>query len=167
MELFVPAEHLQAATAFLQEAIPYFAGLKNDSSEAFARQLARAGLLDDYRALHGRYVHHYLLFFRWVLAEETLLAMTEGGDRYSMSLFTFEPEPRRAGYYAVCAFLARAFASLYSARPHWGKYNPLSAAEIERLYPRLRRFREISTAHDPGAVFQNAYTKTIVVSGRS
>jgi hypothetical protein len=61
--------------------------------------------------------------------------MNEGGDRYSISLFTFEPERRRMTYYAVCRFLARAFARLFSARPHWGKYNPLTAAEIERLYP--------------------------------
>jgi FAD/FMN-containing dehydrogenase len=162
MELFVPKEHLHAAAAFLHEALPFFAGVNDKVSPELGGQLARAGMLDDYRALHGRYVHHYLVFFRRVLAEETLLAMTEGGERYSISLFTFEPERRRAGYYAACGFLARAFATLYSARPHWGKYNPLTSAEIAPLYRRLRRFREICLAHDPGGVFQNAHTKAIV-----
>jgi D-arabinono-1,4-lactone oxidase len=162
MELFVPREHVQAAAAFLQEAIPFLAGQNQAVSETISRQLTRAGLLDDYRALRGRYVHHYLVFFRRVLAEDTLLAMTEGGERYSMSLFTFEPERRREGYYAACGFLARAFARLYSARPHWGKYNPLTVAEIAPLYPRLGRFREISRMHDPDGVFQNAYTNEII-----
>jgi hypothetical protein len=162
MELFVPRAHLQAAAAFLKEAIPFFAGLNQEVSEPLGQQLTAAGLLDDYRALHGRYVHHYLVFFRRVLGEETLLAMNEGAERYSISLFTFEPERRRAGYYAVCGLLARAFARLYSARPHWGKYNPLTSSEIAALYPRLGRFREICAAHDPGGVFQNSYTKGIV-----
>jgi hypothetical protein len=162
MELFVPKEHLRAAAAFLQEAIPYFAGVSAVVSPSLGVELTRVGLLDEYQALRGQYIHHYLIFFRRVLGEETYLAMNEGGERYSISLFTFEPEGRRRTYYAVCAFLARAFARLYSARPHWGKYNPLTAAEIAPLYPGLERFREICMAHDPNGVFQNAYTKVVI-----
>ena len=134
--------------------------------ERLVGELARVGLLDEFKPLRGQYVHHYLIFFRRVLGEETYLAMNEGGERYSISLFTFEPERRRRTYYAVCGFLARAFARLYSARPHWGKYNPLTAAEIAPLYPGLERFREICIAHDPNGVFQNAYTK-VVATGKS
>lgn len=162
MELFVPREHLRAAATFLQEAIPFFAGLNDEVSARLGSELARAGLLHEHQALHGRYVHHYPLFFRRVLGEKTLLAMNEGGERYSMSLFTFEPEGRRQGYYAACGFVARAFARLYSARPHWGKYNPLTAAEIVPLYPCLRRFQTIALAHDPSGVFQNTYTRGLI-----
>jgi hypothetical protein len=165
MELFVPKKQLIAAAAFLQEAIPFFAGLTTVVSASLGEELARAGLLDEFHALRGQYVHHYLIFFRRVLGEETYLAMNEGGERYSISLFTFEPERRRRTYYAVCGFLARAFARLYSARPHWGKYNPLMAAEIARLYPGLERFREICPAHDPNGVFQNAYTTAVMGLG--
>jgi len=165
MELFVPKQHLIAAVAFLQEAIPFFAGLTTAVSASLGEELARAGLRDEFKALQGQYVHHYLIFFRRVLGEETYLAMNEGGDRYSISLFTFEPERRRRTYYAVCGFLARAFAKLYSARPHWGKYNPLTPAEIAPLYPGLERFRELCLAHDPNGVFQNAYTKRVMGVG--
>jgi hypothetical protein len=167
MELFVPKKHLMAAAAFLQEAIPFFAGLNTGVSERLVGELARVGLLDEFTPLRGRYVHHYLIFFRRVLGEETYLAMNEGGERYSISLFTFEPERRRKPYYTVCGFLARAFARLYSARPHWGKYNPLTAAEIAPLYPGLARFREICIAHDPNGVFQNAYTKVVATGNQS
>jgi FAD binding domain/D-arabinono-1,4-lactone oxidase len=164
MELFVPKQHLMSAAAFLQEAIPFFAGSNTVGSASLSGELTRAGLLDEYKALRNQYVHHYLLFFRRVLTEETFLAMNEGGERYSISLFTFEPERRRKPYYAVCGFLARAFARLYSARPHWGKYNPLTAVEIAPLYPKLERFREICVAHDPNGVFQNAYTTALTRS---
>ena len=164
MELFVPKQHLRSAVAFLQEAIPFFAGSNTVVSGTLSGELTRAGLLDEYKALRNQYVHHYLVFFRRVLAEETFLAMNEGGERYSISLFTFEPERRRKPYYAVCGFLATAFARLYSARPHWGRYNPLTAVEIAPLYPKLERFREICLAHDPNGVFQNAYTTALTLS---
>jgi len=164
MELFVPAQHLMSAAAFLQEAIPFFAGSNTVVSASVREQLTRACLLDEYEALRNEYVHHYLIFFRRILAEETFLAMNEGGERYSISFFTFEPERRRKRYYAVCGFLARAFARLYSARPHWGKYNPLTAVEIAPLYPKLERFREICLAHDPNGVFQNPYTAAVTRS---
>ena len=164
MELFVPKQHLMSAAAFLEEAIPFFAGSNAVVRASLSGELTRAGLLDEYKALRNQYVHHYLIFFRRVLAEETLLAMNEGGERYSISLFNFEPERRRKPYYAVCKFLATAFARLYSARPHWGKYNPLTAVEIAPLYPKLERFREICLAHDPDGVFQNAYTTAVTLS---
>jgi FAD/FMN-containing dehydrogenase len=166
MELFVPKQHLGSAVTFLQEAIPFFAGSNAVVSVRLSEELTRAGVLDEYKALGNQYVHHYLIFFRRVLAEETFLAMNEGGERYSISFFTFEPERRRKPYYAVCGLVAKAFARLYSARPHWGKYNPLTAAEIAPLYPKLERFREICLAHDPNGVFQNAYTTALTLSPR-
>ena len=162
MELFIPKAHLRAAAVLVQEAIAFFAGTRTDVSAGMNAELARAGLLEEYRTLHGAYVQHYVIFFRRILPEETLLAMNEGGEKYSMSIFTFEPEGRRDPYYAACSFLARAFATLFSARPHWGKYNPLTAQELGPLYPRLGRFREICRAHDPNGVFQNTYTKAVL-----
>lgn len=159
MELFVPKRHLRAAVALVQEAIPFMAGRAEELSAGLRADLARVGLLEEYLALHGSFAYHYVIFFRHVLAEDTLLAMNEGGERYSMSFFSFEGPRRRDGYYVACRVLARAFARLYSARPHWGKYNPLPAGELRPLYPRLGRFREICLAHDPHGVFQNAYTK--------
>ena len=126
----------------------FFAGLNDAVSKELSAALAGVGLLQEYQALKGSYVHHYLIFFRRVFSEETYLAMNEGGERYSISLFTFEPEHRRRTYYAACAVLAKAFSRLYSARPHWGKYNPLTVADIEPLYPGLVRFREICRAQD-------------------
>ena len=71
--------------------------------------------------------------------------MNEGGERYSISLFTFEPERRRRAYYAVCGFLARAFAGS-TPRPHSGRYNPLTAAGDPVALSGLERFRQISGA---------------------
>jgi len=148
--------------AFVQEAIPFMAGENKEVSSGLRAELAGVGLLEEYRALHGTFAYHYVVFFRHILAEDTLLAMNEGGERYSVSLFTFEGPRRREAYYSACGVLARACARLYSARPHWGKYNPLTPGELRALYPRLDRFREICHAHDPRGVFQNTYTKAVL-----
>jgi hypothetical protein len=99
--------------AFVQEAIPFMAGEEKEVSSGLSAELGRVGLLEEYRMLHGRFAYHYVIFFRHILAEDTLLAMNEGGERYSMSLFTFEGPRSREGYYAACGVLARAFARLY------------------------------------------------------
>ena len=107
MELFVPKQHLTAAAAFLQEAIPFFAGLNTVVSGSLSGELARAGLLDEFKALRGRYVHHYLIFFRRVLGEETYFAMNQGGERGIRSVFSHSSRRgKRRTYYAVCGFLA-------------------------------------------------------------
>ena len=61
-----------------------------------------------------------------------------------------------------CARIGESLRKALPARPHWGKLNPLTKADIEPLYPRLAHFREICRAHDPNGVFQNAYTKVFV-----
>lgn len=162
MELFIPKEHIENASIFMQEAIPYFAGIINQLSERMIQQLNQIDMLQDYKNLSGTYVHHYILFFRHILAEDTLIAMNQGSERYSMSFFTFQPPHLQKPYYEICNFLARTFAKLFSARPHWGKYNPLTYHELEPLYPRLNDFRDICKAHDPDGVFQNAYTKRVL-----
>ena len=70
MELFVPKVHSGDAVKFIQEAIRFFAGLSDVVSEELTAALASVGLLQEYQALQGSYVHHYLIFFRRVLGRK-------------------------------------------------------------------------------------------------
>lgn len=47
MKLFVPKQHLRSAAAFLEEAIPFFAGTNTLVSAGLSEELARAGVLDE------------------------------------------------------------------------------------------------------------------------
>jgi len=47
---------------------------------------------------------------------------------------------------------------LFDARPHWGKFAPLSRGDVDRLYPQAANFRELRQAIDPGGEFLNAWT---------
>jgi hypothetical protein len=124
MELFVTRPKLGAALAHVRTAI--------EQSQAF-------------------YTHHYAICVRKVLADETLISMSSGRSEanpsgeasYAISLISYARPAARAGYFRFTDELARSMVERFDARPHWGKCCPLTAAEAERLYPRLAEFREI------------------------
>ena len=167
MELFVPARHLRRALAVLRLATEMFAGNYVARVPSAAALLRRAQLHDSLENLCGRYTHHYPYSIRRVPPESGLLAMgsahpsDKGGDWYSISVFTYLPPHARSGYYAFCAWLARAMHRLFGARLHWGKHFPLGAAEVAAMYPQAQRFRELCASYDPRGVFRNDFVRRL------
>jgi FAD/FMN-containing dehydrogenase len=161
MELFVPASQLADALAIVRHAIAVFDGSDAEPDPAVEAALERVGLLDELRRGAGSYTHHYPIFIRRVLPDDTLISMTAGASEpfYTISLFCYH-EPRTA-FYALSDFVARALNRLHGACPHWGKYFPLGYADIEEYYPRLPAFRAICERHDPRGTFRNAYVNRV------
>jgi hypothetical protein len=162
MELFVPVEHVQDAAEFVKEVLRYCGSELPEIPEAVSQKLTQKRDQAELERLRNSYVHDYLITFRHVLPDETLISTTGGdnGDkkaRYAISLITYDDDSYP--FLAVCRFLAIAMARLFEARPHWGKICPLGARELERLYPRLAEFREQCNAVDPDGVFQNEFTR--------
>lgn len=112
----------------------------------------------------GTYVHHYPLFVRRVLPEDTMIstAASIDGPIYSISVFTYDGPSHRDAYYSFCSLLARALLKLVGARLHWGKHFPLHYADIAPLYPRLEEFRALCQRYDPDGVLRNAYTTHVL-----
>lgn len=50
----------------------------------------------------------------------------------------------------------------YDGRPHWGKRNSRTAADLAPLYPEWDRFQAVRNELDPGRVFSNAYVRRIL-----
>ena len=164
MEVFVPARHLREAIALVRHVTSVFAGIDDDAANTAATDLERVGMLEELRAARGSYTHHYPLFFRRVLPDDTLISMTAGAGEpyYSISFFTYLRPEARQPFRAYASFLARSLCRLYGARLHWGKYFPLSVTEVEPLYPRLEEFRQICRRVDPHGVFRNAFTRRVL-----
>lgn len=162
MELFVPKRDLVRATDVVTYALAVAAGGEppvtgDDVLEAFRR----AGTEGDLERVRDTYVHHYPLFFRRVLRDDTLVSMTSGedGPYYSLSLFTYYPPDERGPFYDVCDVVARTLAVAFDARPHWGKHNPLGYEDVASLYPNVDEFHRQCIAVDPRGTFSNAYTR--------
>jgi len=146
LEVFVRRSQLAAATDFVRQTLQFFGG------EAVPP-------LPQGEGTAGSYVHHYAICIRQVLPDDALISMASGGEEphYAISLITYARPSERAGFLACADFLAHRMAALFDARPHWGKYCPLDAAELARLYPQLDRFTEICRQHDAGGVFRNRW----------
>jgi FAD/FMN-containing dehydrogenase len=162
MELFVPASRLADAVAVVRYVIARFDGSDATADPAVESALAGIGMLDELRSRAGSYTHHYPVFFRRVLPDDTLISMTAGAREpsYTISLFCYR-EPRDA-YYAFADFLARALNRLHRACPHWAKYFPLDYADIDELYPQLAAFRAVCDRYDPRGTFRNGYVNRVL-----
>jgi L-gulono-1,4-lactone dehydrogenase len=164
MEIFVSEADLPRAIRFLRASIEIFADVNTVCPEEFQAVLADTGFSEVIAAKRGSYVHHYPLFCRRVLPDETLISMTASADEpmYSISIFTYDRPGRRDAYYAFCSFLAHSLLKLVNAKLHWGKHFPFEHADIIRLYPRLEEFRALCVAHDRNGVLRNGYTARVL-----
>ncbi len=118
------------------------------------------------------YTHHYAICVRKVLPDDTLISMSSGRGStgasaeasYAISLISYARPSERAGFFEFADELSRQMVHRFDARPHWGKYCPLTAAQAERLYPRLREFRGICRQFDPAGAFRNDWTADVLFS---
>lgn len=162
MELFVPRSRLIHATHYVTEVLQLADGQREALSSKYVDQIEQLGLTEDLHALHGVYCHHYPICIRRVLTDDTLIAsssrLADEECWYSISFITYV-RPREP-FYQFARFLARSMAPMYQARPHWGKWFPLTHEETAPLYPKLEQFREIASQFDPHGTFRNEYVTT-------
>lgn len=158
MELFVQRAQVVEAADYVREVLRFADDAECALSEATRARLEEVGFASQLAEIGGRFTHHYPICFRRILPDDTLISMASGPseDWYSISFITYV-EPR-AAFFDVAGFLGRSMGALFGARPHWGKWFPQSAAELERLYPHLERFRAQARQHDPRGMFRNKFT---------
>ena len=100
MELFVVESRLAEAVEVLRSATEMFAAGATPIPLDVEQRLRACGLYDELLAHRGRYVHHYPLFFRRVMPDDTLVSMTASitEPSYSISIFTYDRPGRRHPY---------------------------------------------------------------------
>ena len=79
---------------------------------------------------------------------------------------------RESCYVAVHVYRGTAFESYfrgvesimtgYGGRPHWGKRNYATAAQLKDLYPEWETFQAVRERLDPDGVFANDYTRRVL-----
>lgn len=164
IELFVRRDQLSAALDLARQAIEAFDGKTAAISPATADRLAELGLLDELRAAAGAYRHHYPICVRRVRPDDTLLSMSSGGEQdwYALSFISYARPAQRAGFTCFAVWLCRAMIALCNARPHWGKFAPLTRADVDRLYPAAEEFRELRRRFDAAGLFLNGWTRELL-----
>jgi FAD/FMN-containing dehydrogenase len=128
MELFVPEPRLEAAIATLIDAV--------------------------HGAAQRGWIHHYPIFFRKVLPEETLVSMASPAHDYAgpwISIGIFSYRGVDGAFESFATSLASRMAAEHGARLHWGKYLPLSFATARSAYPRFAEFEAICRRQAPAS----------------
>ena len=92
------------------------------------------------------------------------MASGEDEDNYSISFNCYARPSQRQGFVRFAEVLTRSTASLFLARPHWGKVCPIDAATVRALYHRLTEFQQVCLECDPGAQFRNDWVSRVLFS---
>lgn len=164
MEVFVPSGNLTPAVKMVQSVVSVFAGFSDAVPGNVAEQLGDIGKLDELKQMKGSYTHHYPIFFRHILRDDTMISMTSGPQEsyHSISFFTYLAPESREHFYRFARFMALCLVQLFQARLHWGKYYPLDFSETENQYPELEKFRALCQQVDAKGVFQNNFTRRVL-----
>ena len=111
------------------------------------------------RALGDSIAPHLLITeLRTMAADELWLSPATG--RPSLTIhFTWKNDPD-----AVARLVPQIQAALapFDARPHWGKWNTMTATDIAPLYPKLPEFVVLAERMDPQHRFRNAYLERVL-----
>lgn len=164
IEVFVTRPKLSAAITFVKELVCYFDGDGDAFSSATREQLQQLGLLNPTDI--GAYTHCYPICVRRILPDDTLISMASDADQdsYSISFNSYARPSELQGFNRFSEVLTRSMASLFHARPHWGKVCPMDAATVRMLYPCLTEFQRVCLEFDPDARFRNDWVSRLLLA---
>ena len=159
LEAFVARSRVIEAASFVKDILQYADNSNHQLSELTIERLQKVQLLDSLSSIKGRFTHHYPICFRRILPDDTLISMASGTseDWYAISFITYQ-EPRDE-FQALVTFLANSMFELFQARIHWGKWFPQNSGQLNQLYPKMDRFRDVCSRYDPNGVFRNHFVK--------
>ena len=128
-------------------------------TEYFVDRRQAPGALAAVRSLGESIAPHLLITeLRTTAADDLWLSPANG--RPSLAIhFTWKNEPE-----AVARLTPQIQAVLapFDARPHWGKCNTMTVADVARLYPKLPEFASLAERMDPQHRFRNAYLERVL-----
>lgn len=95
---------------------------------------------------------HFPIEVRTHKGETGMLSPTQGEDCAVLSFHVYKGMDSEPLFKWLYEYMKK-----WQGRPHWGKVNKLSHAELRELYPKLDRFLEIRQEYDPDNIFMNGW----------
>ena len=146
MELFVAQSRIADAVQLVRAVIEAFAGTSEPMSPDVANMLRAIELDKELNSLRGSLVHHYPIFFRRILPDDTLVSMASSSDNFTIQSPSSPISRPAAGRHLCDVRVSRPIASqLFAARLHWGKHFPLEYREVAPTYPSIGGSQPLST----------------------
>lgn len=95
---------------------------------------------------------HFPIEVRTHKGETGMLSPTQGEDCAVLSFHVYKGMDCDPLFNWVRDYMKK-----WQGRPHWGKVNKLTCAELHQLYPQMARFLEIRKQYDPDNIFINRW----------
>lgn len=92
-------------------------------------------------------------------ADDIALSTSQGRDSMYLA-FHMNEQTDHTTYFAGVEDILRG----YDGRPHWGKLNTRTAADLSPAYPRWAEFEAVRDRLDPDRVFTNTYLRRVLGS---
>ncbi|MGE0759372.1 MAG: FAD-binding protein [Pirellulaceae bacterium] len=167
IEVFVKRSRLDDSIRFVRELVSYFDGDSKALSSVTVAGLEQLGLLNPTDV--ATYTHCYPICVRRIFPDDTLISMASSDDEdsYSISFNCYARPSELRGFNRFCEVLARTMASLFEARPHWGKICPMDAGMAKSIYPHLAEFQRVSAQFDPDARFRNNWVSRLLFADQT
>jgi L-gulono-1,4-lactone dehydrogenase len=164
IEVFVTRSRLSSAVSYVVWLLRQLGGETVDPPDSIRDRVRSSVHWQEIQSLSGRYLHHYPICIRRVLPDDTLISMSAGPNEpsYALSFISYARPSQRTSFFEFASVLAGTMSSLFDGRPHWGKVNPLSPVELNRLYPGLRDFAAVHKQLDGADVFANEWVGSIL-----
>lgn len=90
-------------------------------------------------------------------ADDIALSTASGRDSLYLA-FHMNAQTDHTAYFAGVEDVLRG----YDGRPHWGKLNTRTAADLEPAYPRWAEFQKVRDRLDPDRIFVNEYLRRVL-----
>jgi FAD-linked oxidoreductase len=98
--------------------------------------------------------------FRAVAGDDIWLSPMNSGPCLSISMHQYAKMPWQSVLGA-----AEPIFRAHGGRPHWAKRHTLARADVDALYPRAQRFRDVRAKYDPGGKFLNSHLEPLFGPG--
>lgn len=95
---------------------------------------------------------------RYIQGDDIWLSPFYGRETCSIAVHRFFQEDYKPLFAAVEPILQK-----FGGRPHWGKLNTMTAAQLKQHYPKWDEFDQVRRQLDPQGKFLNAYLQTLFV----
>lgn len=89
---------------------------------------------------------------RFIQSDDIWLSPFNGRETCSIAVHRYFEEDYKPLFKAIEPIFKK-----YGGRPHWGKLNTMTGAELAKLYPQWNDFNEVRRQLDPDGKFLNSY----------
>lgn len=98
---------------------------------------------------------------RFVKRDDIYLSPCYEQDTCFINIISFRPYEKSLPHESFWEYYENLMLSV-GGKPHWAKAHKLTSSDIEKLYPKIHKFREVCQKLDPQGMFRNNYVNKVI-----